>query len=581
MSIFSVFTLLGGLALFLFGMNEMSNGLEKMAGGKLEQILRKMTDNKIKSFFLGLGVTAVIQSSSALTVMLVGLVNSGIMSFGQTIGTIMGSNVGTTVTSWILSLAGIESDNFFLKLLKPSNFSMILALIGIILQMFTKGDKKRSMGSVLLGFTVLMCGMTLMSDATEPLSEMPQFVSILTAFKNPLFGVIVGALFTALIQSSSASVGILQAIAISGGVTYGMAIPIIMGQNIGTCITAIISSIGVSRNAKKVSVVHLAFNIIGTTMCLVPFLILNAFLDWAFIDTDISPFMIAIIHSIFNVVTTVLLLPFSGALEKLANRIIPEEEVKEVGPKLDDRLITMPSLACASAFDGTIEMSRFATEAFKISAGLIDDFSEKTAARVTELEEIIDIYEDRLGTYMVKLSREAISVEDSHQVAKILHTINDFERMGDHACNLVKVGREIHDKKISFSPEAKAELAVLNAALLEIVDLTEKAFCENDVSLAARVEPLEQVIDRIIFRIKNNHINRLQKGNCTIELGFVLSDLVTNFERVSDHCSNIAVTIIEAEHDSYKTHEYLKNFKSEENEFYRSCYEEYSQKFTV
>ncbi len=581
MSIFSVFTLLGGLAFFLYGMNVMSSGLEKMAGGKLEQLLRQITGNRLLGLAVGAGITIAIQSSSALTVMLVGLVNSGIMKFGQTIGVIMGSNIGTTFTAWILSLAGIESDNFFMNLLKPANFSMLFAVVGILLTSVAKSDKKRSLGNILIGFSVLMTGMTLMGDSMEPLSEMPEFVSILTAFKNPLICVLVGAVFTGIIQSSAASVGILQTLALTGGITYGMAIPIIMGQNIGTCVTAIISSIGVSRNAKKVSVVHLSFNIIGTVICLVPFLILNAVLDWTFVDSAVSPFMIAIIHSIFNVVTTVLLLPFAKQLEKLANRIIPEEEVKEVGPKLDDRLITMPSLACASAFDSTVEMSRYATEAFKISAGLVDEFSENTAARVAELEEIIDIYEDRLGTYMVKLSREAISVEDSHQVAKILHTINDFERMGDHACNLVKVGREIFEKKISFSSEAKSELAVLYSALLEIVDLTEKAFCENDIALAARVEPLEQVIDRIISRIKNNHINRLQKGNCTIELGFVLSDLITNFERVSDHCSNIAVTIIEAEHDSYKTHEYLKNFKSDENEFYRSCYEEYSQKFSV
>ncbi len=581
MSIFSVFTLLGGLALFLYGMNVMSDGLEKTAGGKLEQILRKMTDNRFKGFLLGLGVTAAIQSSSALTVMLVGLVNSGIMKFSQTIGAIMGSNIGTTVTSWILSLAGLESDTFFLKLLKPANFSMIFALIGVILISFTKSEKKKSAGSILVGFAVLMTGMTLMSDATEPLSEMPQFVSVLTAFNNPLLGVVVGALFTALIQSSSASVGILQALAVSGGITYGMAIPIIMGQNIGTCITAIISSIGVSRNAKKVSVVHLCFNIIGTSVWLGIFLIANAMLDFAFINTEISPFMIAVVHSIFNVLTTALLLPFGNQLEKIANRIIKEEETVEIGPKLDARLFTMPALATASAFDHTVDMAHLSFEAFRISSALVTEFSEKNAEKVKELEETIDIYEDRLGTYMVKLSRESISVEDSHQVAKILHAINDFERMGDHACNLVKVGREISEKNIVFSESAQKELAVLHKALLEITALTERAFCENDVSLAIKVEPLEQVIDRLIYKIKTHHVTRLQQGDCTIQLGFVLSDLVTNYERVSDHCSNVAATLIEAEHDSLKTHEYLRNFKSEENEVYKTAYEEYKNRFSL
>ena len=581
MSVFSVFTLLGGLAFFLYGMNVMSSGLEKMAGGKLEHVLRKMTNNRLLGLVMGAGITIAIQSSSALTVMLVGLVNSGLMQFGQTIGVIMGSNIGTTFTAWILSLAGIESDNFFMNLLKPANFSMIFAIVGILLNTAAKSDKKRSLGNILIGFAVLMCGMTLMGDAMEPLSEMPQFVSILTAFKNPLLCVLIGAAFTGIIQSSAASVGILQTLALTGGITYGMAIPIIMGQNIGTCVTAVISSFGVSRNAKKVSVVHLAFNIIGTAICLIPFLIVNSIINFSFTDKPISPFMIAIIHSIFNVVTTVILLPFARQLEKLANLIIKDENVVDVGPKLDDRLITMPSLAAASAFDYTVEMAHISFEAFRISASLVDKFDEKIAKKVKELEETIDIYEDRLGTYMVKLSRESISVADSHQVAKILHAINDFERMSDHACNLVKVGREISEKNISFSESAQKELSVLHDALLEITALTERAFCENDVTLAVKIEPLEQVIDRLIYQIKAHHINRLQQGDCTIQLGFVLSDLVTNYERVSDHCSNVAATLIEAEHDSLKTHEYLRNFKSEENEIYKTAYEEYNKRFSI
>ncbi len=580
MSIFSVFTLLGGLAFFLYGMNVMSSGLEKVAGGKLEHTLRRMTGSRFKAFLLGVGVTAAIQSSSAVTVMLVGLVNSGLMSFGQTVGAIMGSNVGTTVTAWILSLAGIEGDSFLLGLLKPANFSMLFALVGILLIMVAKSDRKKSVGGILIGFAVLMCGMTLMSDATAPLKDMPQFTAVLTAFKNPFLGVAVGALFTAIIQSSSASVGILQAFALSGGITYGAAIPIIMGQNIGTCITAVISCIGVSRNAKKVSIVHLAFNIIGTLLFLIPFLLIETFVGFSFTDKHISPFMVAIVHSIFNVVTTLLLLPFAKQLEKLANRIIKSEPEKNDGIKFDDRLLAMPSLAIGSAFDGAKDMCRTAGESFKASSELLYSFSEDGAARIKELEEKIDVYEDRIGTYMVKISRESISVADSHQVSKILHTINDFERIGDHACNLIKVGREINDKKIVFSAPAQAELSVLREALFEIVDITTTAFCENDLGLAARVEPLEQVIDKLISETKKNHIDRLQQGNCTIELGFVLSDLITNYERVSDHCSNIAVAIIESEHDSFKTHEYLKNYKNGDEHF-AACYNEYKNRFSI
>ncbi|MBR3593371.1 MAG: Na/Pi cotransporter family protein [Clostridia bacterium] len=580
MSIFSVITLLGGLAFFLYGMNVMSSGLEKVAGGKLEHTLRKMTGNRFLGLVLGAGITIAIQSSSALTVMLVGLVNSGLMEFGQTIGVIMGSNIGTTFTAWILSLAGLESNNVWLNLLKPVNFSMIFALVGILLSSVAKSDRKKSIGNIMIGFAVLMCGMTLMGDAMEPLADMPEFVSLLTAFKNPVVCVLVGAAFTGIIQSSAASVGILQSLALTGGITYGMAIPIIMGQNIGTCVTAVISSIGVSRNAKKVAVVHLSFNIIGTLLFLIPFLLIEEFIGFSFTDKPISPFMVAIVHSIFNVVTTFLLLPFTKLLEKLANKIIKTEPEKDDGIKFDDRLITMPSLAIASAYEGATAMCGAAADAFRRSTELLSNYTAEGADEVNALEDIIDIYEDRIGTYMVKISREAISVEDSHQVTKILHTINDFERLGDHACNLVKVGREISEKKIVFSPEAQAELKVLREALFEIVDITTEAFCKNDLALAARVEPLEQVIDKLISKTKNNHIARLRQGNCTIELGFVLSDLITNYERVSDHCSNIAVAIIETEHDSFSTHEYLKNYKNSD-EYFEACYKEYKAKFTI
>ena len=579
MSVLSIFTLLGGLAFFLYGMTVMSSGLEKMAGGKLEQMLLKTTSNRFLALILGAGITIAIQSSSALTVMLVGLVNSGIMRFGQTIGVLMGSNIGTTLTAWILSLAGIESDNLLINLLKPANFSAIFAIIGIVLMTVGKSEKKQSTGSIFLGFAILMCGMTLMGDAMEPLSESPKFISILTAFKNPFLAVLVGAVFTGIIQSSAASVGILQTLSLTGGITYGMAIPIIMGQNIGTCVTAVLSSIGVNKNAKKVAVVHLAFNCIGTVILLVPYLIVDAFFTIPFNDKPISPFMIAIIHSIFNVVTTFILLPFTKQLERLANRIIPCEEVTFTYPKLDERLITVPSVAIGSAFDYTVEMANLSFDALLTSLPLLDKFDEQKAEDVKLLEDRIDKYEDKLGTFMVRLAKEELSDADSLQVTKMLHTINDFERIGDHACNIVKVAREMTDKNLRFSKEAWSEIKVLTEALCEIVNLTRTAFAENDLAVATKIEPLEQVIDKLIYEIKARHVNRLQGGACTIELGFVLHDLITNYERVSDHCSNVAVAIIETGHGSFKTHEYLRTVKKTDEEF-KQEYEEYLSRFS-
>ncbi len=581
MSIISIFALLGGLALFLYGMNSMSAGLEKMAGGKLEQILLKMTSNRFVALSVGLVITTVIQSSSALTVMLVGLVNSGIMQFGQTIGVLMGSNIGTTVTAWLLSLAGIESDNIFINMLKPTNLSAILATVGIVLIMLSKKEKKKNIGEIFIGFAILMFGMNMMSGAMEPLAESETFVSLMTAFRNPFLALLAGALITCIIQSSSASVGILQALSLTGGITYSMAIPIIMGQNIGTCITAILSSLGASKQAKKVAVVHLSFNIIGTLIFLIPFIILNATLDLAFADTAISPFMIAIIHSIFNIATTFLLLPFTKQLEKLANRIIPTAETVNSGPHLDDRLITIPSVAVGSAFENTVEMSSLASDALKRSLNLMPDFDEKVAEQIKDLEERIDKYEDRLGTYLVKIAGEDLSDADSHKVTMLLRAINDFERIGDHACNLVKAAREMNDKKLSFSDDANKELRLLSDALCEILDLTSSAFVSENSEVAAKVEPLEQVIDKLIYVIKNRHIDRLQKGNCTIELGFILNDLLTNYERVSDHCSNIAVAIIETAHGSFKTHEYLHAVKNEAGGSFEQDYKDFSSRYAL
>ncbi len=582
MDIFSVITLLGGLAFFLYGMNVMSGGLEKMAKGKLERTLKKVTSNKFLAMGFGAAITIAIQSSSALTVMLVGLVNSGILEFGQTICILMGSNIGTTLTAWILSLAGIDSDVFWLKIIKPENFSPVFALVGIIM-MIGKKQKTKNTGNILIGFSVLMYGMTLMSDSMAPLADMPEFTHILTAFSNPVLAVLVGAVFTGIIQSSAASVGILQALSMTGGVTYGMALPIIMGQNIGTCVTALISSIGVSKNAKKVAAVHLSFNIIGTLLCLIPFCILDAVFDFSFTHMAINPFMIAVCHSIFNVVTTAVLMPFTKQLEKLANFIVRDKKGKGgKGTLLDERLIsTVPSFAVANAFDVDCEMCELSRKAFSDAMGLLDNYNEKTADAVTEMEGKLDIYEDQLGTYMVKLSKRGASDSDSKRIAKILHTINDFERIGDHAENLVGVAREMHDKGIVFSHEAKAEIEKLSAALHEILDMTAKAFKTSDVQLASSVEPLEQVIDKLISEIKNRHIERLQKGNCTIELGFVLTDLLTNYERVSDHCSNVAVAVLESKHGTFETHEYLNNIRSDGTGSFGRLYEEYSERYSI
>lgn len=583
MDIFSVITLVGGLAFFLYGMNIMSSGLEKIAGGKMEHMLRKVASNKLLSLLVGACITIAIQSSSALTVMLVGLVNSGILSFGETIGVLMGSNIGTTLTAWLLSLAGLESGNIFVSLLKPKNFAPILALIGVIMIMVGKTQKRKSIGNIAVGFSVLMYGMTMMSDAMAPLADMPQFKDLMTAFKNPLLALLFSAAFTGVIQSSAASVGILQALSLTGEVTYGIAFPIIMGQNIGTCVTAMISSIGVNKNAKKVAVVHLSFNIIGTVICLVPFMLVEAIFQPAIIDTAISPFMIAICHSLFNVITTLILLPFTKQLEKFANKVIREEPTakSEDNIMMDDRLLTMPAFAVAKANEAAIEMATAARVAVMEGTSLLTKWSDEVAQQVNQLEDDIDRYEDKLGTYLVKLSHTQLSDADHRKVAKMLHSINDLERMGDHAKNLIGVADEITKKGITFSQHATEELAILTQALHEIVERTIKAFNENDLALAASIEPLEQVIDSLISEIKARHILRLQRGNCTIELGFILTDLLNNYERISDHCSNVAVALIEAEHDTFEAHSYLHNIREAENAGFQDLYESYRTQFAL
>lgn len=580
MDIFSIFTLLGGLAFFLYGMNVMSSGLEKVAGGKLEKMLKAMTSNPLKSLALGAGITIAIQSSSALTVMLVGLVNSGIMELGQTIGVIMGSNIGTTLTAWILSLSGIESSNFFLRLLKPESFSPIIALIGILLIMGAKKDKSKSIGAIMVGFSILMYGMQLMSGAMKPLADMPEFTQILTAFTNPIFGVLMGTIFTGIIQSSAASVGVLQALSMTGGITYGMAIPIIMGQNIGTCVTALISSIGVSTNAKRVSAVHVSFNVIGTVVFLVLFYLGDLIFKFGFKTDAINPVGIAFCHTIFNVATTFMLIPFTKQLEKIATWAVKEKIGKDEAPVfLDERLLVTPSFAIVECKNLTSTMGIMAKKNFFRSLKMVNKFSEKRLEKILRKEPRIDMYEDKLGSFLVKLSNKSLAEEDSREVSKLLHAISDFERIGDHAVNILKVAREMNEKQLEFSPVAKEELQQVVNALSEIMDITTEAFSEDDIEKAKRVEPLEQVIDIMIAEAKNRHIERLQKGECTIELGFMLTEVLNNIERVSDHCSNVAACMIQINQSSFDRHQYLNNIKSTGEEAFEQLFEEYKAKY--
>ena len=582
MDIFSVTTMLGGLAFFLYGMRLLSDSLEKSYNGDLNKNLKAVTKNKFLTILFGAGLTIAVQSSSAVTVMLVGLVNSGIIEFGDTIGVMMGSNIGTTLTAWILSLAGIDGSAWYINIFKPANFAPILAFIGILITMIGKKQKTKNAGYVLLGFAILLFGMTVMSDAMAPLAEIDEFKNILTAFKNPILAVLVGAIFTGIIQSSAASVAILQAFSISGGITYGMAIPLIMGLNIGTCVTAMISSIGVSKNAKKVAVTHLTIKIIGTLIFLIPFYILDAIFNFAFVDTSINPVMIAVIHSVFNIANTVILLPFTKQLEALTNKLVPGGD-KSDGFRivLDDRLLAMPSVAVERSLETLIDMSDLSMRSFLESVEIIFEYNDDKAEEILAMEDQIDKYEDYLGTFMMKLSKISLSDADTKNVTKILHTIDDFERIGDHAVNLVDVAREIHEKKVEFSPDAQKEIQTITAAMREIVDITQRCFKTNDTSLASYVEPLEQVIDGLKLIIKKNHINRLQTGVCTINHGFVLNDMITNYGRVSDHCSNVAVAVIESYHGTFGTHEYLNSVKNHNNEDFERKFNEFSERFAL
>lgn len=591
MDLFGVLTMIGGLALFLYGMNTLGQGLEKLSGGRLERILEKLTSNPLKAVALGAVVTGIIQSSSATTVMVVGFVNSGIMKLTQAVGVIMGANIGTTVTSWILSLSGIESDNFFVQLLKPSTFSPVLAMIGVIFLMFSKKEKRKDIGLILIGFSVLMTGMDTMSAAVKPLADVPEFTGILTMFSNPILGMMAGMVLTAVIQSSSASVGILQALCMTGAVSYGSAIPIIMGQNIGTCVTAMLSGIGASKNARRAALVHLYFNIIGTVIFMIVFYTVNGFVHFEFLGDAASAMGIAVVHSSFNIAATILLLPFSSVLVKLACLTIPDgaEETKDKTSAqddeefrlLDERFLETPGYAVEVCRQMAVHMGNLVRECLFTSMDLLTQYDEEKAGKVEKMEDLADRYEDELGTYMVKLGALNLSKNDSHTVALLLHCIGDFERISDHAMNLMAAAREMNEKQMEFSKKAQKELDTFLGAVREILDMSIEAFVANDVKTASRVEPLEEVIDDINTCVKANHIKRLQKGKCTIEQGFVLTDITTNLERVSDHCSNIAISVIEIDRDGFDAHGYLENLKRDNDPGFLALVESYRRKYEI
>lgn len=584
-----VIGLIIGLVFFMFGMNVMSGSLEKMSGGKLERTLKTATSNPFISILLGAAITIAVQSSSATTVMLVGLVNSGLMTMSQTLYVIYGANIGTTFTSWILSLAGIESGNIGILMLKPENFAPVLALIGTVMLMTCKKDQKKSIGTVLIGFAVLIYGMKMMGDAVEPLSELQEFKQVLGMFSNPLVLLLISTVFTGIIQSSAATIGIVQTFAMNGAITNAMSIPLVMGANIGTCVTSLISSIGTNRNAKRVVVLHFAMNLIGTLVWLPLFMLfdyllpdqgaLHLFLND---ESQSSAFAVAVCHSIFNVLTAALLLPMGKWMEKLAKIVVPDgkEEPREKGLFLDERLLNSPSVAVSESNAATVSMCALAHQNVVRAIGLFDKYDEDTVEEIRAAEKTLDEDEDKLGTYLVQLSSRSLSEKDSQVVSKMLHAIGNFERLGDHALNLTGSAKELHEKGLSFTDEAKAELKVLVEAIREIMDITDRAYAENDTALAWQVEPLEQVIDDLIAKIRSNHIRRLRHGECSIEMGFVLSDALTNFERVSDHCSNVAVAIIETEHNAYDIHNYLHGVKHNSEDF-MEAFKEYSDKYAL
>jgi len=580
MNFFDVLTLIGGLCLFLFGMNVMGESLERRAGDKLSAIIGKLTTNKLAGFLTGLGVTAIIQSSSATTVMVVGFVNSGLMTLRQSIGVIMGANIGTTVTAWILSLGGIESSNFVVQLFKPTSFTPILALIGIIFNMFGKTSKKKDTGNILLGFAVLMFGMDIMSDAVSGLRDVPQFQQLFIMFKNPILGVLAGAVLTAIIQSSSASVGILQALTVTGRISYGAAFPIIMGQNIGTCITAILSSFGTNRNAKRVALAHLSFNIIGTVVLMAVLYIAKGIFAPSLLDESATHFGIAVAHSVFNVVCTAILLPMSSLLEKLVCKLVPDTRIKEEVTQLDERLLQTPAIALEACRKCALDMAKCSISALHSSIYTLFDYKGALAEEIRQKEEQTDHYEDIIGDYLVKLSTHHSDEHTSTESSKMLRLIGDFERISDHAVNILESAEEMRDKEIKFTPSANHELSVLSEAVKEISELALNAFKYNDINAALEIDPLEEIIDKLKELLRANHIIRLQQGECSIDAGFIWSDLLTNLERTSDHCSNISGCIVETSSHTMNIHESTRLLKSE-NQEYKKKFASYLEKYSI
>lgn len=584
MTVFDIFTLLGGIAMFLFGMNVMGDNLEKISGGKLETILEKMTNNRIKGVLLGTVVTALIQSSGAVTVMAVGFVNSGIMALRQVIGIIMGANIGTTVTAWILSLTGIQGDSFLLSMLKPSSFAPILAFIGIAMVMFVKSDKKKSVGNILIGFGVLMIGMNTMSTALEGLESVPGFTDILTKFSNPVLGVIAGALLTTALQSSSASVGILQALSVTGSISVSAAFPLILGQNIGSCTTVLISSIGANKNAKRAAGAHLVFNVIGVILAMVLFYGANAIFGLPFFDDKVNPASIAIIHSLFNIFATVVLFPFGNQLEKLMCLIIPDRD-EDAEPKseslVEKRFLISPSFALDKVKERCDEMALLAKKNINLSLDFIKIYNRSKDEKIKNNEKRLDKYEDELETYLVKISTMDLSVEDSVRLSKLSHAIGNFERIGDYGVNILKTKRTMHNDRIHFSDEANRELDIMGKAVKEITENSIKAFIDDDLELAQTVEPLEQVINNLKAELRAKHSKRMENGECTVENGMLFFDIVNSFERIADHCSNLAVCIIELSQGSYQTHSYLKQVKKSNNPSFMECFEGYLNKYSI
>ena len=588
MDIFGVLTMVGGLALFLYGMSLMGDGLSNISGGRLEKILEKLTSSPLKAVLLGAVVTAVIQSSSATTVMVVGFVNSGVMKLSQAVGIIMGANIGTTMTSWILSLSGIESSNLFMQFLKPTSFSPVLAIIGVSFLMFSKKEKKKDVGMILVGFAILMFGMDTMSEAVKPLANVPEFTNILLAFSNPILGMVAGMVLTAVIQSSSASVGILQALCVTGAVSYATAIPIIMGQNIGTCITALLSGIGASKNARRASLIHLYFNLIGTIVFMVVFYVINAFAHFPFLEVAAGAAGIAVIHTVFNVSSTIVLLPFSKVIEKLAYISIKDEAEEVVETQadkdfklLDVRFLETPGLAVEECRVVARHMSEVTRESLTLAMELVAKYDEKKAERVKFLENEIDRYEDRLGSYLVKLAQKQMSERDNHTTSIILQCLNEFERISDHAVNVMFSAKEMNEKGLSFSKKAVEELSIYSQAVSEIMELATEVFSSHDTDRTMDIETLKEVISYLRSELKQHHIKRLQKGKCTIEMGFIHSDIITSYKRVADHCSNIAVCIAEVNSDEYGTHSYIDEMKHNNSEVYKSHYKHVRKKYQL